>query len=297
MKIFYLLFLPLFFSIGCSSEVNEENVLEAVLDNDTSDLYGMFFEKHKVDKDQLAKVVELYSKKIKKKNLKKVLFRDGIPDFKRKKYGALFVEDEDVLHYSVTFKFVEYPDGKKEVNFIDFRSSEDDLPSIKIPSNMPLKSIVTPNDMFPKMDSIKKANPVMVGRFKTYDQMLVSQKTLSEDYNDSLRLILAFNMRNPLIRDRFEEVLETLDAEIGLSDFTISRYNVYAAPTFYITYDSEGFERWQAENFANVFADKFGMKVRVEAMKNSSNSMFGFKTAKNSTIRVGGIYTRAKVRY
>ena len=100
-----------------------------------------------------------------------------------------------------------------------------------------------------------------------------------------------------MIRDRFEEVLEALDAEIGLSNYTIARYNVYAAPSFYITYESEGFDRQQAKELADIFVNKFGIHPRVVEDRNRPATLFGSSVETTPMIHIGGIYTRAKVRF
>lgn len=288
MKIQIIISLASLLFVSCSSELTEERTLELVLNKKSNKLYDLFYQNNKVNAQILEELVVRYANAIEKKGLKQAPFRDAISLKSRKRLGALFVDENNYLHYSITFKFTTLKNGKKLINYMDFRSSEEDLPCLKIPSNFPIKCAKTPIPKPPnptEFDSLKARGPEIINDFKVYPLVILSEKYLAER-GDTLKREIAFNFGNKRVKDHIESLLTSLDARLDLSNYTLSYFYTYAQPTLNILCDQNHFSEEEISlittSVEEVMPGRVAKRINLKA------------SGPNPRIGIGGVYATAK---
>lgn len=274
---------------SCFKELNEEDVKDAILAGNGERLHRAFYKPHRIEVDRLTKVVSDYSENIKAKKLKAIPYRDEVETRKRKRFGYIFVDEEEQLHYSITFKYTEMKDGEWLVNFMDFRAAEDDIPSIKFPGRLPLRGVRLPTVKRPTrayLDSLRKEGPVIINGIKIFHNNTIT-KNYVESYGDEYKKLIRFNFGNKKIKDNIGSILSNLSTRVDLGEYTFAYYESYAQPSIYIGAD---------RNFSKEV--KFAMKksiqeivdVEVKVKRNKRNY------SKIQSMDVGGTNSDVKVR-
>lgn len=287
-KLLFLLLVSILLS-SCFREMNEEDVKDAILSGNGEKLHKAFYKPHRIEVDKLSKVVKDYSENIKAKNLKAIPYRDEVETRKRKRFGYLFVDEDEQLHYSITFKYTEMKDGEWLVNFMDFRAAEDDIASIKFPGRLPLRGVRLPKMKRPTashVDSLKKEGPIIINGIKIFHNNTIN-KNYVESYGDEYKSLIRFNFGNKKIKDNIGNILSNLSTRVDLNEYTFAYYESYAQPSIYIGAD-RNFSKEVKSAMKKSINEILDTEVKIKRNKKNYSKI--------QSMDVGGTNSEVKVR-
>ncbi len=251
---------------SCKVDYGDELLIKDLESNNSSRIIDNFFEKHKLEKEEFQKTVEIYSKYIGKNHLKRIPFEDFNPFKKRKRYGYIYLDDKNNFIASMTYKFVMQKDSSLEVNYIDFRNSTSELPCVKFPTKFPIKCVALPMPPAPDLSSINLEYPKDMDSLKIYHFIHASKERVSQ-FGDTLKRVLAFNTGNGLIGDNFTELLGEIDNKMGLEYYTLFEAKKIGEPVINIIYDPNVHPDYEVDKINEIIRKITGASTRLKAHK------------------------------
>ncbi|MFT6336160.1 MAG: hypothetical protein ACJATI_002916 [Halioglobus sp.] len=245
-NIYIIIIISLFIS-SCQREIEGDSLDNWVQSNDYESIRDWIYNKRKLDSKKLEKIVGLYSKAITSKNLKAKQIEDN--SFKklmtgRKRSGYEYYDEEGNLHYSITYKLITMPDDSSKLfNYIDFRATDQDLPSLKVPSFLPIRSIYTAENI----NNIKKQPAMLdslraVGNLDLYGYQFKHIIVLNEENKiipkDSIKSAIVFNINNNWVKKHIDLIIKGLEKEINMSQYDLAYMETVSTPTVRLGFDT-----------------------------------------------------------
>jgi len=276
---------------SCQNEITNEKLISYIKNDNSKSLIDSYYQKEKLEEEDFKNIVSQYSQHIDENNLAMIEFNEGFTFKSRPREGYMFLDSNNNIVNSITFKYVTYPDSTREINFIDFRNSTGELPSLKFPSKFPIKDILMPKGLPPKIDSLKMIYPKLINGKRFYHASIINKDVLNEN-NDTLKTIIAFNMGNLKINRNITSILNSLDKKIGLANYVLSEKIEIGQPKTYIVYDSNIQSKEEIENIRAALELVLNEKIYLKSVKTYKSS-FG---SANPSIYIGFAFSDAKVR-
>lgn len=283
-----LFLLPLLILIAsCSTEYNQESLIKDILNNKSEKIGNEFYKskRFKLRRNDLEQVIKSYGEKINTANLTQIEFSDELNLKKQKREGYLFVDKYNNIVYSITYKFLEIKGKKRQINYINFRSSIHDLPCIKFPTSTRIKCIKGPEKLPLNPDSLRQIYPKDRYGHTFYHSELASKKFLLE-HQDSLKKRILFNLGNLKVKNNLEQILQRLGEKLDLSQYTFTEQESHGEPTINIVYDKGYYNIDEVNTIKKVLEQTIGGYVRVESIEKSK---FSFGSVEPN-LMIGGIY-------
>lgn len=244
MKHFFYFFSCIFLFLSCSKSIDDDSLDIWVRANDSEKIFSKLYNRQKIDKKKFTEIVLKYSEAINEKKLiAKPIKNDNYANqfMKRERLGYEYFDEKGNLHYSITYKTLSVDaDSTMNFNFIDFRSTDFDLPCIKIPSFMMIRCIYTP--VIPNYntqsfyDSLEQIGPIeLEGRkYFHYDLLKRKKKFIPEEQRKGT---LVFNIHNQYVRSHIDIITKDLENEIDLDSFDLAYIEGISTPKLRIGYN------------------------------------------------------------
>lgn len=281
----------LFILSSCSHEMGEKQILEALIDGDGDAIHSAFYKDYRIDKEKLNKIVDDYSAQINEKNLKALPFRDQINFRKRDRYGFLFVDKDNNLFFTVTFKYSTMKDGEQLINFMDFRTTEHDVNGIQFPSLRPLRTMILPISAKPvqsEIDSVLREGPRFINGIKFYHNYQLNSMYMST-FDDQLKKnVISFNLGNKSIKDNMESIISKLSTQIDLNEYSLAYYEDFGQPTIFMGYE-RNFPNNVKKALENIFKKEMNLKVQYRRNRGTGHRV--------NVLDVGGTNTDPRRRF
>ncbi len=285
------------FLISCNSEYTEESLIEDIENNKYSSIVERFYKKRPVEKEQLKSTLEAYSNYL-KNDFRRVSFytsKNGnstrLP-FRRERLGYMYLDENDNVVASITYKFIELENGTKQINFIDFRHSQGHLQCVKFPTLFPIKCVDVAGYFPPDLDSLNSIYPKQIHGLTFYHSMQVNQ-SLVDAQLDTIEAVLVFNTGNLMIKNNLEKIVGRLRDSFDLSQFVFAEYNDFGEPNINMNYDENSFD----EKFVNKLKTTLQASMQRHVYPHSRKRKYPFGAKAPPRISIGGIYSKARVIY
>ena len=282
------LILIVFSIVSCSPMgYDEETLISDILENKSERIISGFYKQERLEKEDLKEVIKAYSEKLNSEEFEMVEYKDFVNFRKRDREGYMFIDSNNNIAYSITYKFTTLEDGTKQVNFIDFRSSEKDLQCIKFPSKFPIKCVIIPVIEPKSPQELSEEYPKEINGFNFYHLEQVSDKYLRSN-NDTLKKLIIFNLGNLKIKNNFGEIVKGLDEELDLSNYTLAESNYYGEPTTNVIYDAGSYSEEELSAIKRVLGRALNEPIRVKPVRNNRSSI--------KKLKIGGLYSKSQIR-
>lgn len=273
---------------SCTKEYDSEGLIDDLVKGKSSKVIASFYRPDRLEKNDLKTVIDEYSKKIQSNGYEKVAFKEFV-NFRRKdREGYMFIDTNNNIVSSITYKFILNSRGNKRINFIDFRSSTEDLPCIKFPTNFPIKCILIPMRPPEMKDSLRKIYPKEILGYKVYHNLLRSKKYLKEQ-GDTLKKALLFNSGNLKIQRNLEKILIGLDDRVNLNDYTLAEYHYHGEPRTNLIYDPKHYSSEEVNSIRQVIEEVLQEEIQLRASKTIRGTQ--------ETLSIGGTFSKARVSF
>jgi hypothetical protein len=268
MKIKMLFFLFLLLFISCSKEYDEESLIQDILKNKSENVISGFYKKERLENEGFKSVIKQYSKDISNGNYEMIQYRDDFTFKSRKRLGYQFIDKNNNVVHSITYKFTTLKDGSQKINFIDFRNSEGELPCIKFPTLAPIRCLKKPFLEPVNPTQIKQDFPKMIHGRKFYHSQHFTKETLAE-HGDTLKKGIVFNIGNKNVFNNFKKILDGLDSEMNLDSFSLALTAQYGEPTtnIMINYD---FKFEDAKIIKSILSEKIDGNLEIVDLNSKS---------------------------
>lgn len=261
----------LFVFSACDSGIQPESLDKWVRGNDFKAIKSNFYKRSRIKDESLEKIVKLYSEAINAKDLDARPIVDN--SFKkvisgRERKGYEYFDKDDNLHYSLTYKLVTMPDDSSVLfNYVDFRATDGDLPSLKVPGFGPIRSIYTDDGfgllegMELRVDSLMAIGPIeLYGRKYYHSQVLA--KMNSKLPKDSVKSAIVFNLNNNWVKSHIDLIIKGLEEKVDLSKYDLSYMETVSTPTLRLGFDS-GFNPVDLKHMLQMFEELTHKKMIV----------------------------------
>ncbi|HOY14753.1 MAG TPA: hypothetical protein PLY70_16520 [Saprospiraceae bacterium] len=290
MKSLCLSFLLLISLGSCNSDYTEETLIEDIEKLKTKKIISQFSKKRPVEAEQLTQTIINYVYVIKKCDAKRVPFNSdregklGKNPFKADREGYMYIDKENNYIASITYRFTTLENGRKRINFIDFRSSMG-LHCIKYPLMLPIKCVDLPFSELPNVDSLKKVYPKSIFGVPFYHNLLINEDLVKS--KDSILAVITFNTGNLKLKNKLPMILDSLDKYYGHSKFIFAEFKDYGEPINNIFYDP----KYHPDNLMETVRSIMTNTVEGSAnlIPQSSDSPFGRSVPQ---IEIGGVYSK-----
>ena len=233
--------------VSCSSAIEKNDLDKWIRNNDFDQIISSTYKRNKIDSEKFQKIISMYSKAINEKQLiSKPLDYDSEMNrfFKRDRLGYEYFDEKGNLHYSITYKLVTIDeDGTQELNFIDFRATDVDLPCIKIPSFAQIRCIYTPSsrgitrhtNMY--YDSLEQIGPIeLEGKsYYHYDLIKRNKRHIPIEKRKST---IVLNINNNYVKSHIDIITKDLAKIIELDTFDLAYIEDISTPKLRIGFNS-----------------------------------------------------------
>jgi len=268
--IFFIAIISCLF-ISCNGKIENDSLDNWVRANDYESIRDWTYNKRRLDSKKLEKIVALYSKKINEKDL---IAKDIVDNSAKKLFtgrerkGYEYYDKDGNLHYSITYKLITIPeDSSKLFNYIDFRATDGDLPSVKAPIFAPIRSIYDAENL---KDLKNKSNVLdslkAIGNINLYGHEFKHVIVLNEENRfiskDSVKQALVFNINNNWVKGHIDLIIKGLAETIDLTQYDLAYMETVSTPTLRLGFDS-GFNPKDLRNIIDFFADLTNKKLIV----------------------------------
>lgn len=270
----YYLYITLLLSsicFSCNSKIESDSLDKWVRANDYESIRDWTYNKRRLDSKKLEKIVALYSKAIGEKNLHARLITDNTIKklyTGREREGYEYYDEKDNLHYSITYKLITMPeDSSKLFNYIDFRATDGDLPSVKAPLFLPVRSIYNAENT----EDLKKQPAVLdslraIGNLNLYGYEFKHTLVLNEENmrlpKNSVKSAIVFNINNNWVKEHIDLIIKGLAKTIDMTKYDLAYMETVSTPTLRIGFDS-GFNPRDLKVMLEFFADMTHKKLIV----------------------------------
>lgn len=269
-----------YWMISCSCAYQEPDLLDDLLNGNTTSIISHFKDKEKINAKKIAHTLAQYAKLIEKRQLSVLRVDDpfslhsSLSNSKEiKEVAYFFLDDNNNVVASVNFVYEIVPEGLSLIS-VAFRNSEGKLQCAQYPGEIPLACVNLPIQPTPELKELTQIYPRKVGDFELIPLSHVLTERFGYDRDQPQKKIIAFNIGNQIINDKLAEILFRIGQEIDLSKLRLVESKLIGEPTINIGFDPKFHARKEVEFIQSILEELIAAEVRLIPTDSGEESAF-----------------------